>query len=182
MAGASPTGPVPSGRSRNPVLRTVDLLTQAAAAIAAALIACIFLSVIFDVAARYAMTRPPAWPVPVSEYALHIAVCLGAPFVLQRKGHVVVDILAKALPAALRGPTTRLAMLASAAACLFLAFLASRAAVLAWLGNHLDIRSIVLPQWVLFVPMALAFLLMSVEFLRCAWAGEGAGRHETTDI
>ena len=166
----------------NSILRMVDWLIFGAAVVAAALLGLIFVSIIFDVVARYTVRQPPPWPVPVSEYALHIAVVLAAPYVLQQRGHVVVDLLLKALPGLLQRVVATGAMLLAATVCAVFAYLSARAGVEAWRQGYVDIRAIVLPQAVLFAPMALSFTLMTIEFLRIAHAGTGAGRREAAEL
>jgi len=91
---------------------------------------------------------------------------LGAPWLVREKGHIYIEVLIMALPAALQ----RRLVLAVVLACIAVA------ATLAWYGgaitlqdfasNEKDVRSFDMPRWMLMASMPLSFGMMALEFLR----------------
>lgn len=146
--------------------RAFDWLVRFFAVLACVCVFAIFLSVIFDVTMRYTVRRPPLWPVPITEYLLHISVMFGAPYVLQQRGHVIVDAFLRTLSvhwqARLLTVSKFLCLVASAA----FAALAWRLTWIGYMKSYQDVRAISVPEYILYGPMAICFTLMAIEFLR----------------
>ena len=77
-----------------------NLLIAALAALAGVTISSAFLLIIFDVSIRGLGFNPPAFTIPVVEYALLHFTLLAAPYLVRRKGHVYIDALLIRLPGA----------------------------------------------------------------------------------
>ncbi|WP_201836420.1 TRAP transporter small permease [Microvirga zambiensis] len=150
----------------HPLWRAFDWVVNACAALACLAIFSVFTSVIFDVVMRYSVSSPPPWPVPVTEYALHIAVMFGAPYVLQHRGHVVVDAFLRILPARWQAILLTVSKLLCVAGCTAFALLAWRITWVSVVMGYDDVRAISVPESVLYGPMAISFTLMSLEFFR----------------
>ncbi len=143
--------------------------------LSALVFAAMTLLVSWDVFSRNFRFGALPWIVELTEYAMPVATFLAAPWLLHRAEHVRLELLTAVLP-----PT-------AARACAVLADAVGLAISLAfvWYGLAIiaDARSIgaqviktlVFPEWWLFVPLPIAGALMSLEFLRrLARGGRGA--------
>jgi TRAP-type C4-dicarboxylate transport system permease small subunit len=160
--------------------RFYDLLMQGCGVVAALTIGVLALLVTFDVIARNTGLGSFPWVVEISEYSLPLATFLAAPWLLYRNEHVRIDMLLTALPARVARQVDRLADLIGLAVC----------AVFVWYGlkviadsaklGSLVIKTLVFPEWWLFVPVPLCFTLLGIEFVRrmtigAALASKGPG-------
>jgi TRAP-type C4-dicarboxylate transport system permease small subunit len=151
--------------------RFYDLLMQGCGVVAALVIGVLALLVTFDVIARNTGVGSFSWVVEVSEYSLPLATFLAAPWLLYRNEHVRIDMLLTALPARVARQVDRLADSIGLAVC----------AVFVWYGlkviadsaklGSLVIKTLVFPEWWLFVPVPLCFGLLGIEFVRRMTAG-----------
>lgn len=122
--------------------------------------------VTLDVVARNTGLGSFPWVVEVSEYSLPLATFLAAPWLLHRNEHVRLDMLLTALPLKAARRLDRLADLIGLAVC----------AVFVWYGISVIedsirlgsrvIKTLVFPEWWLFVPVTVSFALLAVEFAR----------------
>ena len=160
--------------------RIYELLMQGCGVAAALTIGVLALLVTFDVIARNAGLGSFPWVVEVSEYSLPLATFLAAPWLLYRNEHVRIDMLLTALPARIARQVDRAADLIGLAVCaVFVVYGIRVIADSAQLGS-LVIKTLIFPEWWLFVPVPLCFGLLAVEFLRrmtlgAALASKGPG-------
>jgi TRAP-type C4-dicarboxylate transport system permease small subunit len=139
---------------------------QACGAGAALTIGVMALLVTFDVVARNTGIGSFPWVVEVSEYSLPLATFLAAPWLLYRNEHVRLDMLLTALPARAARQLDRLADVIGLLVC----------AVFVWYGmaviqdsrnlGSLVIKTLVFPEWWLYLPVPLSFTLLGIEFAR----------------
>ncbi|MEP2613020.1 TRAP transporter small permease, partial [Marinobacter alexandrii] len=80
-------------------IRCMDVVSVAAAILAAALLALGVLAVVHMVFVRYAMGESTVWQTEFTTFAISAAMLLGTPYVLKTGGHVAVTVL----PDAMRG-------------------------------------------------------------------------------
>jgi TRAP-type C4-dicarboxylate transport system permease small subunit len=142
------------------------VLMQACGVLAALAIGAVALLVTFDVLARNLGVANLPWVVEVSEYSLPLATFLAAPWLLYRNEHVRLDMLLGALPRTTARALDRFADLVGIAV----------SAVFVWYGLHviadsralgsMVFKTLVFPEWWLFVPVPVCFALLAVEFLR----------------
>jgi TRAP-type C4-dicarboxylate transport system permease small subunit len=160
--------------------RIYDLSMQACGVGAALTIGVMALLVTFDVIARNTGWGTFPWVVEVSEYSLPLATFLAAPWLLHRNEHVRIDMLLTALPKRIARQIDRLADLIGLAVCVIFVWYAFKViADSAKLGS-LVIKTLVFPEWWLFVPVPLCFGLLGIEFVRrmtgrAALASKGPG-------
>lgn len=146
--------------------RAYHWLMQGCGVVSAALLGITAVLVTIDVVMRNLGLGTLPWIVEVSEYSLPVATFLSAPWLLYQNAHVRVEILANALPAHVARIMDVVADTIGLAACL----------VLAWYGisiildsariGSLIIKTLVFPEWWLFVPLPLGALLLAIEFVR----------------
>ena len=77
--------------------RAYDAVLHAMAAIAAAALAWLMISVIVSVAMRNAGLQPFAWLFTSAEYSLLYMTMLGAPWLVRERGHVHIELVTAAL-------------------------------------------------------------------------------------
>lgn len=120
----------------------------------------------FDVIARNLGLSTFPWIVEVSEYSLPLATFLIAPWLLHRGEHVRIDMVLTALPrplARLVGRAADVLGLAISAVFLFYGVKVIRDSM----GlDSLVIKTMVFPEWWLFLPVPFCFALLAIEFAR----------------
>jgi C4-dicarboxylate transporter DctQ subunit len=95
-----------------------------------------------------------------------------APYLVRTHGHVAVQSFVETMPPALRNVVSQFGLALSVA---LLALLSWRAAVIAvevTQGGSIDMRSINIPGWVLYMMLSVGFGLMAIEFLILLLRGE----------
>lgn len=148
------------------LVRLYDGLIVALAAAAGAMLAGVFVMIVYDVTVRALGHQPPAHTSALSEYAMLYMTLLAAPWVLRKKGHVFVEFLAGSLPGQVRRGLQRSIYVLCIVICLGLAYYGLGAALDYWERGELDIRSIVIAKWAFYAPLPVGFFLCAVEFGR----------------
>ena len=143
------------------MIRLYDRLLEGLAACAAVLLGASALAITLDVAGRNVGLGSLPWILEVSEYVLPLATFLVAPWLLRRNEHVRLDILLQALPRL--GHVTNVVGLAVS---VILVFYGVRTIFNSADQGAMVLKSVVFPEWWLYVPVPLCFGLLTVEFLR----------------
>lgn len=151
---------------RSLLSRAYDGLISGLAVAAGLMLVVIFVGIIADVAIRTVGYNALQWYSAVAEYCLLFSTMLAAPWLVRLRGHVVVESLTMAMP-----PTVRRAMAKAVyVLCIGLSLLFVHYGFVemaaAFDAGELDLRSIDMPKWILFVPFPLGFTLVAVEFGR----------------
>lgn len=153
-------------------LRLYDRLVPALAVLAGAmLLACTF-AIVGDVLLRAAGLAFLHGVDALTEYALLYVTMAAAPWLVRTHGHVAVGSFLRLFPEAWRARVLFAGLLASTALSFALAWYAAGLMVESFGRGDVDIRSIDLPRWLLFLPLAVGFLLTGVEFFRLWRRGE----------
>ena len=147
----------------NRLVRTYDAVLMALAVIASAMLAAVFIAIVYDVTLRTVGLQPPFWTLSSSEYALLYVTTLGAPWLMHHKGHVVITTVTSALPPKLSRVVEKLALLIGALSCLLIALVSLKIAVTI---TGADVRSFDMPRWLVYVTMPVGFLFLAIEFAR----------------
>lgn len=144
--------------------RGYDLVLDVLAAVAAAMLAFMFLAIVYDVTTRNLGVYTVTWVVAVTEYGLLYVTALGTPWLLRERGHVSMEALRSMAPPGLLPWLERLVLLLCLAACLIAAWAALP--VIERNLNMTDVRARFIPRWMMFAPILLAFVLCALQFLR----------------
>jgi TRAP-type C4-dicarboxylate transport system permease small subunit len=101
----------------------------------------------------------------LSEDALYLITILAAPALLRRGQHIRIDILLRAIP-----PRTAWLMewfgdLVGIVCCLFFVWYGVRVTAASYAAGSLSIKTLVMPEWWIFAPMPICFLMVAVEFV-----------------
>ena len=148
---------------RRPAL---DLLIDALALAAAALLCALVVLILVDVVARYLRWFSLAWGLEASEYMLYAITFLGAPWVLRERGHIAIELVVEQLPERARGGARLVADALGAAVCAALLVFACRVLWRSYQAGTMVHKSFVFPEWLVYVGMPPVFLLLLVLYLR----------------
>jgi TRAP-type C4-dicarboxylate transport system permease small subunit len=139
---------------------------QACGAASAAIVGIVVVAVCWDVLARNLGGKSLPWIVEVTEYALPLATFLAAPWLMFRYEHVRLDLLSNTLSPANLARIERIA----AAICLAVSAVIVWYSIAVILDTHrigaLVMKSLVFPEWWLFVPVPICFTLLALECAR----------------
>lgn len=144
--------------------RGFDWVLNALAVLAGALLALMFVSIIYDVTTRNLRVFTVTWVVAVTEYALLYVTALGAPWLLRERGHVAMEAMRSMARPGLARWLEKLVLGLCLIACVAAAWL-SIPVIERNLGM-IDVRANFIPRWLLFAPVALTFALCAVQFAR----------------
>jgi TRAP-type C4-dicarboxylate transport system permease small subunit len=144
----------------------LDLLIDALAVIAAALLCALVVLILVDVAARYLRWFSLAWGLEATEYMLYAITFLGAPWVLRERGHIAIELVVERLPARARRATQRGADALGALVCGLLLFFACRVLWRSYASGTMVHKSFVFPEWLVYAGMPPIFLILLALYLR----------------
>lgn len=128
----------------------------------------------WDVVSRNIQFGQLPWIVELTEYAMPAATFLAAPWLLHRAEHVRMEVLVSALSPAAAHTCGVLANLIGLAISLVFVWYGLAIIVDARSIGAQVIKTLVFPEWWLFVPLPAAGALMSIEFIR-RLASRGGG-------
>ncbi len=147
-------------------------LIEGLAVLSGLIIAAVCLLIVWDVIARNLGMQPPASTVALTEYALLYFTMAAAPWLVRTRGHIIVEVLHVRLGPASRRVADKLILAICLLVSVVVCMLATILMVEAWQRGEVEIRSLNMPRWLLFWPLAVGFGLMATEFLRLAVRGE----------
>jgi TRAP-type C4-dicarboxylate transport system permease small subunit len=101
----------------------------------------------------------------LSEDALYLMTLLAAPGLLRQGRHIRVDILLRAIPEALGWALEWVGDAIGLICCLYFVWYGARATLDSLASGSLSIKTLILPEWWLLVPMPAAFALLALEFV-----------------
>ena len=139
---------------------------------ACALIGADCVLIVVDVSLRNLGMQPPAYTVALTEYSLLYMTMAAAPWLVRERAWIVVEVLYRRTGPALRARLDKLIFGLCALVSVLVAVLAGILAVEGALRGEVEIRSLDMPRWALFVPVTAGFAMMAVEFLRCLMGGD----------
>lgn len=147
-------------------MRAWAALMRTCGGLAAAVIGVCVVLVVYDVVARNLGARSLPWIVEVTEYALPLATFLAAPWLMFRYEHVRLDLLATTLSPRSLARIERVAAAICLVVSLAIAWYAVRVILDVRGIGALVIKSLVFPEWWLFVPVPVCFTLLAIECAR----------------
>lgn len=163
------------------MLRAYRLLVEALAATAGVLLGTMALAVAFDVVSRNIGLGAFPWITDASEYSLPLATFLAAPWLLAKNEHVRLDILLHVLPPRAARALDAASNSIGLAICAVLVAYGVRTIANSAAQGAMVVKSLVFPEWWLYVPVPLCFTLLAIEFMRRLAARAapslGAGPH-----
>ena len=146
--------------------RIYRTLIQGCGVLSALLFGVVAVLVTLDVLMRNLGLGNLPWIVEVSEYSLPLATFLSAPWLLHANQHVRVEILVTSVSRQVARLFDQLADLVGLAGSLALVWYGIRIIVDSRSIGSLVIKTLVFPEWWLFVPLPAGAALLAVEFVR----------------
>jgi TRAP-type C4-dicarboxylate transport system permease small subunit len=147
-------------------MRWLDHVYLACGVVAGLVVGAMVLLVCVDVAGRNLGVAGLPWIVEVTELALPLATLLAAPWLLHRNEHVRLDVLDRLLSRRVLRWLERAAAAVGLVVCLAFVWYALKVIADTRAIGALVMKSLVFPEWWLFVPLPLSFGLMALEFAR----------------
>ena len=147
------------------VSRMFGRLLDALMFLACALLLGMTLLIGADVGLRNVGLGGIAWSNEVSEYILYLVTLLTAPWLLRRGQHIRVDILLRALPPRIGWLLEWTGDILGLACCLYFVRYGFKVLAASYMTGAISIKTLVIPEWWLLVPMPLAFIAVSIEFV-----------------
>lgn len=154
------------------LLRAIDWLTDASAALAAALLGVMVTSFWIEVAARYFFKAPTSWAQSVTSYALLASVMLMLPYLTRSGQHVGMSLVYEALPHRAAQALAGILAAVSVVVCLLSAWICGVETLRQYRESVLTTNSMFLPMWTISIFLVYGFALAAVHFLRQAIAAE----------
>jgi len=150
----------------NMISKAYNRLIIGLAILVGMMLALIFVGIVADVVIRTVGYNSIQWYSAIAEYCLLFSTMFGAPWLVRLKGHVVVESLTMVMPPMLRMIVAKMVYLLCITLSLLFVYYGWIEMTAAFAGNELDLRSINMPKWLLFVPFPLGFSLVAIEFGR----------------
>lgn len=148
------------------LIKAYDAVIVGLAVLAGAMVAAVFVMILYDVTLRATGFQPPIFTSALTEYALLYLTMLAAPWLVRTRGHVFVESFTLRLGRGARRVVERFVYLLCIALCLILSYYAVEQALDMASRGEEDWRSIVMPRWVLFAALPIGFVPAAVEFAR----------------
>lgn len=148
------------------LFRGYNVILNGMAAFAGILIFFSFLMIVVDVTMRIVGLIPPAFTISVVEYILLWFTMLAAPWLVRIKGHVFIDAVTQFLPAAVKKVIAKIVYAICTVAASIYCVHAAGLVMVAWQDSMVDVRSVDMPLWTLYLPMPVCLLFVAIEFAR----------------
>ena len=141
-------------------------LLEALAVVAGAMLAAMAFAIVLDVVVRNLGLQPPNFTVSFTEYVLLYTTMLGAPYMVRRKGHILVEALIESVGPALHAVMARFVYLVCTLLSAALTYYGAKLLLQGIASNDMEYRSFDMPRWILDVTLPLGFGFSTIEFLR----------------
>jgi C4-dicarboxylate transporter DctQ subunit len=154
------------GRALSPLFALSWLVSRAMAALCCALLAFIAAAIVYDVTVRNLGLQPPNFTVSFTEYVLLYTTMLGAPYMVRKKGHILVEALIENVGPTLHHIMARFVYLVCTLLSAALTYYGVKLLAQGIATNDVEIRSFDMPRWILDITIPLGFGFSTIEFLR----------------
>ena len=101
----------------------------------------------------------------LSEDALYLVTILAAPGLLRRGQHIRVDILLRVIPPRVAWSLEWFGDVVGLICCAFFAWYGLRVTLASYLAGSVSIKTLIMPEWWIFAPMPVCFLMIGIEFI-----------------
>jgi TRAP-type C4-dicarboxylate transport system permease small subunit len=142
------------------------LVARAMAALCCALLAVIAVAIVYDVTVRTLNFQPPNFTVSFTEYVLLYTTMLGAPYMVRKKGHILVEALIESVPPAVHAVMAKFVYLVCMLLSAALAYYGAKLFLQGIATGDMEYRSFDMPRWILDLTLPLGFGFSAIEFLR----------------
>ena len=153
------------------LMGTVNLVTDIAAGISGVLVCVLVVMITVSVLLRYYFQLSVGWSTELGEYFIYIIAVLGAPWVLRKDAHVVVDVVVNLLPPKIRRWVDVVVNLLGALIGFALLYYSGLATCENYIKGTLVIRVMPIPRYLLLLFIPVMSVLVSLQFLHKFWQG-----------
>jgi TRAP-type C4-dicarboxylate transport system permease small subunit len=101
----------------------------------------------------------------LSEYGLYLTTILAAPGLLRRGQHIRVDIVLQVLPPRVAWALEWIGDIVGIVCCAFFVWYGVIVTYASYAAGSVSIKTLVLPEWWIFVPLPVCFLMVAIEFI-----------------
>lgn len=101
----------------------------------------------------------------LSEDSLYLITILAAPSLLRRGQHIRIDIVLRVLPLRLAWALEWIGDIAGTVCCFYFVWYGTRITAASFREGSLSIKTLILPEWWIFLPLPFCFALLGFEFL-----------------
>jgi TRAP-type C4-dicarboxylate transport system permease small subunit len=101
----------------------------------------------------------------LSEDALYLITILAAPGLLRRGQHIRIDILLRMIPPKIAWLFEWIGDVVGIVCCAFFVWYGLRVTLASYLSGSISIKTLIMPEWWIFAPMPVCFLMVGIEFL-----------------
>jgi TRAP-type transport system small permease protein len=101
----------------------------------------------------------------LSEDALYLITILAAPGLLRRGQHIRIDILLRMMPPKLAWVLEWMGDIVGIVCCAFFVWYGVRVTLASYASGSISIKTLIMPEWWIFAPMPVCFLMIAVEFI-----------------
>ena len=148
------------------IIKAYNSLLQGMAVLSGVLIFASFLMIVVDVSMRIVGLKPPLFTVATVEYILLWFTMLAAPWLARIKGHVFIDAVTQFLPSSIKAVVAKIVHTICVVSCSIYAVHSYLLFDYAWERGLVDLRTVDMPQWIIYLPMPICFALVAIEFTR----------------
>ena len=142
------------------------------------MIAGVCLLIVYDVVARNLGLQPPRSTVALTEYALLYFTMAAAPYLVRVKGHIVVEVVYQRLGGKVQKHLDKVILIFCTIVSTIIGTLALILLLESLGTGEIEIRSLDMPRWLLFTPLAAGFFLMALEFILLLITGDSIFRSQ----
>jgi TRAP-type transport system small permease protein len=101
----------------------------------------------------------------LSEDALYLITIMAAPGLLRRGQHIRIDILLRMIPRQVAWGLEWVGDIVGIVCCAFFVWYGLRVTFASYAAGAVSIKTLIMPEWWIFAPMPLCFLMVGIEFL-----------------
>jgi TRAP-type transport system small permease protein len=101
----------------------------------------------------------------LSEDIIYLMTLFAAPGLLRQGQHIRIDIVLRVLPLEVGWLLEWVSDILGLICCLYFVWYGTRVAAASFASGALSIKTLIIPEWWLLVPMPIAFVLLSIEFV-----------------
>jgi len=148
------------------IVRLYNFILTGMAVCSGILIVSSFFLIVIDTTIRMAGFQPPLYTTATVEYILLWFTMLAAPWLVRTKGHVFIDAGTQFLPPLIKRVVAKIVYTICIVASSIFFVNSLELFTEAWSNGALDVRSVDMPQWLLYMPIPLCFLFVTIEFIR----------------
>ena len=101
----------------------------------------------------------------LSEDALYLITILAAPGLLRRGQHIRIDILLRMIPPKVAWVLEWIGDAVGIVCCAFFVWYGLRVTLASYASGSISIKTLIMPEWWIFAPMPVCFLMVGIEFV-----------------